>query len=90
MVVQTRPKVTPAPLPRRELGVLETRRRRVAQVHLFTYIVGNALFWTAWAAISITADHWYWWPVVPFVGWAIVLAAHLWHVYRPPAQSPSR
>ena len=57
--------------------------RRAAQLHLLTYIIGNALFWTLWAAISITADRWYWWPIVPLVGWALGLAAHLWHVYRP-------
>jgi hypothetical protein len=54
-------------------------------VHLFTYVVGNALFWTLWAAISVRADHWYWWKMVPSVGWAFVLAAHLLHVYRPGA-----
>ena len=81
MAVQTHPKSTPAVLLQRpEFRVVEVRQR-VAQLHLFTYIVGNALFWTLWAAISVTADHWYWWPILPFVAWALVLAAHLWHVY---------
>jgi hypothetical protein len=82
MVLQTHPKLSrgPAPLPP-ELRVVQARRRR-ARVHLFTYLVGNALFWTLWASISVSADHWYWWPVVPFVGWVLVLAFHLWHVYR--------
>ena len=83
MAVRTHPKPTLAVLPQRfELRVVETRRR-AAQLHLFTYVVGNALFWTLWAAISVTADRWYWWPILPFVGWALVLAAHLWHVYAP-------
>jgi hypothetical protein len=82
MVLQTHPKLSrgPALLPP-ELRVVQARRRR-ARVHLFTYLVGNALFWTLWGAISVSADHWYWWPVVPFVGWALVLACHLWRVYR--------
>jgi len=49
MVLQTHPKLSrgPAPLPP-ELRVVQARRRR-ARVHLFTYLVGNALFWTLWA-----------------------------------------
>lgn len=83
MAVQTHPKSTPARLPQRpELRLVEARQR-AARLHLFTYLVGNALFWVLWAAISVTADRWYWWPIVPFVGWALVLAAHLWHAYRP-------
>lgn len=81
--MQTHPKPTPAPLLRRpEVRVVGVTRRR-AQLHLFTYVLGNALFWTLWAAISVAADHWYWWPVVPFVGWAVVLAGHLVYAYRP-------
>ena len=57
-------------------------RRSAAKLHLFTYVVGNALFWILWAAISVTADPWYWWPVVPFVGWTIVLSIHLRRAYR--------
>jgi 2TM domain-containing protein len=66
---------------------VEARRRR-ARLHLLTYLVGNALFWVLWGAISLSTDHWYWWPVVPFVGWSVVLGLHLWHVYRtPPARN---
>lgn len=57
-------------------------RRRAAKLHLFTYVVGNALFWTLWAAAFVTADPWYWWPVVPLAGWTIVLAIHLRRAYR--------
>ena len=60
---------------------------KTPRLHLFTYTIGNALFWTLWAAISVTADPWYWWPIVPLVGWALVLAAHLWHVCRPAAHA---
>ena len=82
MAVQTHRK--PAPTALRQYPELRVigRRRRAAQLHLFTYVVGNALFWTLWAAISVTADRWYWWPVIPFVGWTLVLGLHLWHVYR--------
>ena len=86
MAVQTHPTPTPAaPSQRPQLRVVELRRQ-AAQLHLFTYIVGNALFWTLWAAISVTADRWYWWPILPFVGWSAVLAAHLWHVHRHPVR----
>ena len=53
-------------------GVKKVRRRQ-ANLHLFTYVVGNALAWILWAAISISADHWYWWALIPLLGWAIVL-----------------
>jgi hypothetical protein len=89
MSVQTHPNPAPAALPQRPQLRLVEAKQRVAKLHLFTYIVGNALFWTLWAAISVTSDHWYWWPIVPFVGWALVLAAHLWHVHRA-AQPSSR
>lgn len=67
--------------PRPELRLVETRRH-AAKVHLWTYVVGNALFWTLWAAISVSTDSWYWWIVVPFLGWTVVLALHLRHAYR--------
>ena len=57
-------------------------RRRAARLHLLTYVVGNAFFWVLWAAVSVSADHWYWWAVVPVAGWTLVLALHLWHAYR--------
>ena len=89
MAVQTHPTSTLATLPQRpQLRVVEARRR-AAQLHLFIYGVGSALFWTRWAAISVTADRWYWWPILPFVGWALALAAHLWHDDRPRAATAS-
>jgi fatty acid desaturase len=76
----------PDVLPRRpELRLIERRRR--ADRHLFTYLVGNAIFWTLWAAAFVSADAWYWWLVVPLVGWTIVLALHLWHVASHPARA---
>jgi PPOX class probable F420-dependent enzyme len=59
-------------------------RRRRAKLHLLTYAVGNALFWALWGAISVSADHWYWWPVVPMSGWTLVLSVHLFLVFREP------
>ena len=84
MAVLSHPKPAPdLPPGRPRLRVIESRRP--ATLHLLTYLVGNALFWTLWAAISVTADSWYWWPILPFVGWALVLAAHLRQVYRHPS-----
>ena len=61
MAVLSHPKPTPDVLPRQpELRVIESRQR-AAKLHLLTYIVGNAIFWTLWAAVSISADAWYWW-----------------------------
>jgi hypothetical protein len=71
---------TPAQMPV-ELRLVG-RRRRAAKLHLLTYVVGNASFWLAWAAISATSDPWYWWPAVPFAAWTLMLGAHLWHVFR--------
>ena len=81
--VQAHPKATPAVGPHRPDLRLIAPSRAAARLHLFTYVIGNALFWTLWAAMFVTADRWYWRLIVPFVGWALVLAAHLWHVYRP-------
>lgn len=88
MALQTHPKPTSAALPQRpELRVIEARRAGGAASSV-QYVVGSALFWTLWAAISVTSDRWYWWPIVPFAGWALVLAAHLWHAYRPSRPRP--
>lgn len=57
-------------------------RRPGVELHLITYVVGNLLFWTVWGAISISTDHWYWWPIVPLAGWTVVLALHLWMARR--------
>ena len=64
------------------LRVIEARRRRTARLHLFTYLVGSALFWLLWAAISVSADTWYWWATVPIAAWTIVLALHLVYARR--------
>jgi hypothetical protein len=61
---------------------LVASRRRTANLHLLTYVLGSAIFWVLWAAVSVSADEWYWWLVVPFAAWTIVLALHLWHAYR--------
>jgi hypothetical protein len=58
--------------------VVAERRRRTLRLHLFTFVVGNALFWTLWSALFVTADEWFWWPLVPFIGWAAVLLLHVW------------
>jgi 2TM domain-containing protein len=61
----------------------ERRRPGRASLHLFSYVVGNALAWALWGAVSISADHWYWWAVIPLAGWTLVLAIHLAHVFAP-------
>lgn len=84
MTADALPKSEPAlSSPRPELRLVEARQH-AAKVHLWTYIAGNALFWTLWAAVSVSTDAWYWWIVVPFLGWTVVLALHLWHAYRQP------
>lgn len=79
MVIQAHPQASRAPAPPRlELRLIESGRSR-AQLHLFTFVVGNALFWTLWGAVSISTDRWYWRPVVPFAGSALVLMLRLRH-----------
>ena len=84
MTAHALPKSEPAfPSPKPELRLVEARRH-AAKVHLWTYTVGNALFWTLWAAVSVSTDSWFWWIVVPVLGWTVVLALHLRHAYRRP------
>jgi hypothetical protein len=81
MAAQSHSKPAPDLLPRRPtLRVIESTKP--AQLHLFTYVVGNAMFWTLWGAICVSADRWHWWPILPFAGWALVLSAYLWHAHR--------
>ena len=82
MAVQAHPKQAPAPTPVRPVLRPVESKRRPATLHLFTYIVGNALAWILWGAITISTDTWYWWPLVPLAAWTLVLSLHLWHVYR--------
>jgi hypothetical protein len=42
------------------------------------------LAWALWAAISVSAEAWYWWVIVPLTGWTIVLALHLGHALGSP------
>jgi hypothetical protein len=63
------------------MRVIESRRR-VATLDLCTYLIGNAMFWTLWPAVAVTADSRYWRLAVPFVGWTNVLVLHLWLAYR--------
>jgi hypothetical protein len=73
------PKPAPASAPAyRPLVAVEPRRRR-RKLHLFTYVVGNAVAWLLWAALSVSADRWYWWAAVPLAGWTVVLVSHLRH-----------
>ena len=73
--------VAPEPLRRpatrrHGLQLVETRRPAPKR-DLFTWTVGNALAWLLWAAVSVSADHWYWWAAVPLAGWTLVLGLHL-------------
>lgn len=76
MTVHAHERAAPPRAPGPELRLLEAKRR-VARLHLLTYIVGNACFWILWGALSISADHWYWWPLVPVAAWTVVLVLHL-------------
>ena len=79
--VPTGPPALRAPTPPARGSQPEARAplQRLAQRDLTTYVVGNAVFWLLWAAISISADHWYWWAAVPLAAWTAVLALHLRH-----------
>ena len=72
---------------KRRLVAVEAAQHR-AELHLFTYAIGNALFWLLWAAISVSADAWYWWVLFPLAGWTCVLTAHLAHVRTTPPTTP--
>lgn len=82
------PVATPRPpaRPTRHLSPIPAAppRHRLARLHLLTYLVGNAVFWMLWAAISVSADHWYWWPIVPLVGWTVLLGVHVWRALEGP------
>jgi hypothetical protein len=72
------PKLAPAPTETRpQLRAVPARPR--TDLHLYTYLVSNALAWALWAAISVSAEAWYWWVIVPLTGWTLVLALHLGH-----------
>ena len=58
-------------------------RRR--ELHLVTYVVGNALAWLLWASIAVSAEAWYWWLLVPLAGWTLVLGLDLRHARHGPA-----
>lgn len=82
MVMQAHPRPAPSStLERPALRPVEARRRPPTR-HLFTYVVGSALAWSLWGAITISTDAWYWWLIVPLAGWTLVLGLGLWHVYR--------
>jgi hypothetical protein len=51
--------------------------------HLRSYAVGNAGAWLLWGAIAISADRWYWWPLIPLAGWTATLVLYLWVTRRP-------
>lgn len=85
MVVETHLRPTRRSIAQRpDLRLVEAKRRHRAQLHLLTYIIGNALFWTLWGALTTSTDYWYWWPIIPIAGWTAVLGIHLWHVFGTP------
>jgi hypothetical protein len=51
------------------------RSRRALQIHLGAFALGNALAWLLWGALSVSGP-WYLWPLLPLLGWAIVLTLH--------------
>ena len=79
-LARPRPALPPARGPR-PLRLVEATPG-VPKLHLLTYVVGNAAFWALWAAVSVSADRWYWWATVPIAGWTLVLGLHFLHAYR--------
>ena len=57
--------------------LVEVQPTRGAGRHILTYTVGTALFWGLWAAVSVSADKWYGWLVIPLAAWTTVLAIYL-------------
>lgn len=82
MLVQAHPKQAPGPTVERPVLRPVEATPRPTKLHLFTYVVGNALAWSLWGAMTISTDTWHWWPIVPLAGWTLVLTLRLWHVYR--------
>ena len=62
-----------APHPARASARL--RSPRALHVHLGAFALGNALAWLLWGAISVSGP-WYLWPLLPLLGWALVLVLH--------------
>jgi 2TM domain len=60
----------------REEAVSRMRRKRDFRVHLFFYVVVNAMLVIVWA---LTGG--FFWPIFPILGWGIGVTANAWHVY---------
>jgi hypothetical protein len=73
MTVSTRPRPAPPSAP----GRSPTAVPAATEGGLVTDVLGHALFWAAWAAVTVSAEAWYWWAAVPLAGWAATLAQAL-------------
>jgi 2TM domain len=73
---------------RREAAIKRIKERNSFKIHLFTYLVVNAMLVVLWAisgnAITVPTGlpTTSFWPIFPIVGWGVGLAIHGYNVYR--------
>lgn len=61
--------------PRRRVKAAAAARRGV-RAHLGLYALMSLVCLTVWAAVALTADAWYFWPVWPILGGGIGVISH--------------
>ncbi len=73
---------------RREAAIKRIKEKNSFKIHLFIYLVINAMFVVMWgishSAITVSPGlpTTYFWPIFPIVGWGVGLAIHGYNVYR--------
>ena len=63
---------------KRAAAVRRLKAKRGFQIHAEIFVAVNILLAAIWA----TSGGGYFWPIWPFLGWAIGLAFHGWSVYH--------
>ncbi|RAU92280.1 hypothetical protein DQP58_18855 [Mycobacterium colombiense] len=61
--------------PRRRAARIAAARRGV-QAHLYAYLAMCAIVLTVWAAVALTTDATYFWPIWPILGAGIGFVSH--------------
>jgi len=64
----------------REEALQQLKKKAEFKMHLFTYVVINALIVGVW----LMTGSGFFWPIFPIVGWGIGLAFHAYDVYNGP------
>ncbi len=68
--------------PRRRAAQIAAARRGV-RAHLGAYLAMAAIVLSVWAAVAVTTDATYFWPIWPILGGAIGLVSHAVSIPRP-------